>query len=130
MLPVPPLVGLAAVSAAAIEDRPRGLRLRVGPSDATPWRWRLALPEGGALVRARRAGDRVGTTKVSDILGSAKVLRPLRDLVGIVSSGSDVWGVIGHEPTTSTLGPASGTLVLDVEPVMGSWAREMAWSGM
>lgn len=112
-------------SRGVVEDRERGLRIRIGAAEEGSWRWRSPLGSGPLRLRARQAGDRVGSRKVSDVLIDAKVPRPLRDLVGIVASDSGALAVVGHAPDGSA---TAADRVMDVEPIPGSWSREMVWT--
>jgi tRNA(Ile)-lysidine synthase len=106
-----------------------GFRVRVGPP-STPWRWRVDVPGVPLEIRSRRPGDRVstraGTRKVQDVLVDAKIPRPLRDLVPILATPDGPIAVLGHNASTTS---ASSVRVVDVEPLEGSWSRELAWMG-
>jgi tRNA(Ile)-lysidine synthase len=128
-LQAPPPVALPLEG--TVTDHDRGLRIHVSATPDPSWRWRTSI-EGsvaGLLIRSRRDGDRVrrpgGSKKVSDVLIDAKVPAPLRDLVGIVAIDGDAHAVIGQGSREAT--SRSGTVV-HVEPLGGSWARELTWA--
>jgi tRNA(Ile)-lysidine synthase len=81
------------------------------------------------VMRSRRPGDRVpthgGHKKVQDVLVDAKVPRPLRGLVPIVADEAQALAVVGAPGGRLEHG---GDLILDVEPYMQTWSREMAWT--
>ena len=83
--------------------------------------------DADVIIRARRPGDRVqmsaGTKKVQDVLVDAKVPRPLRALVPIVSDGGDL-AILGPR----LHGRLASCTVFEVEPFKQTWSQEMAWN--
>lgn len=81
------------------------------------------------VMRSRRPGDRVpthaGHKKVQDVLVDAKVPRPLRSLVPIIADEAQAVAVVGAPGGRLEHGE---DLILDVEPYMQTWSREMAWT--
>lgn len=122
--PLQPLV----LDEGALASKEWGIRLRVGPATPERWRWRTTLPGGDRLtIRSRAPGDRVttaaGTRKVQDVLVDAKVPRPLRDLVPLVTVDDEPVAVVGL-----TSWPAQGTRVLDAEPFRPTWSQAILWN--
>lgn len=106
-----------------------GLRVRVGPPSAPPYRWRTHLPRvaGAAALRSRRPGDRVptpsGTRKVQDVLVDARIPRLVRDRVPVLASDDRALAVVGL-----TASPADSDLVVDAEPISSTWSRGILWN--
>lgn len=136
----------ARLPASGSVEVPRwGVRVRIGgaPDPArgpSPWRWRYELGEAAApelRLRARHPGDRVptaaGTRKVQDVLVDAKVPRPLRDLVPVLTRGDEPVAVVGltAPPVRSERGTRSAgqspLTVVDVEPLPGGLWRRAGW---
>jgi tRNA(Ile)-lysidine synthetase-like protein len=124
--PVPGPVEVPA--SGTLETAPWGLRVRVGPASGSPWTWRSPVPSGvrKLTLRSREPGDRVrtrgGTRKIQDVLVDAKVPRPLRDFVPVVTTDRGPLAVIGF---TST--PGSAEVVIDAEPSDPTWSRSAPW---
>lgn len=134
-VPVPGAVSVpeigVVVRADAVTDTPD--RLDVGPTgwDTTPPRGSLATPPPGGMhpvwtvlpvdaeetlvVRAARAGDRLGDTTVADLLGKAGVPRAVRALVPVVAdtSGRVCW-IPGVDSSARAWPPRPGRSVRPV----------------
>lgn len=130
-LPAPGPVALAGPG--TTEAEAWGVRLRVGADPAAPpWSWRCGVrSEEPLTIRARRPGDRIttraGTRKVQDVLVDAKVPRPLRDLVPVLAAGDRPVAVVGVGPAPVPSGSGPAMLVVDADPLEGSWWKGSGW---
>ncbi len=110
-----------------------GVRVRVGSDPvAAAWSWRCRIPPDVPLtLRGRRPGDRVstpaGTRKIQDVLVDAKVPRPLRDLVPVLVAGDEPVAVVGMGPAPVPSGSGPAGLVVDADPLEGSWWKGSGW---
>lgn len=79
-------------------------------AERAPWTLRVVDEACDLVVRGRRAGDRIGTARLTDLLSDAGLPRALRDLVPVVAGpeGRVVW-VPGVDAAPSR--PAAGAVV-------------------
>ncbi|MEX2395003.1 MAG: tRNA lysidine(34) synthetase TilS [Actinomycetota bacterium] len=106
------------------------LTFRVTDAGAAHGRWQIAVPHGALAIRSRVPGDRIttrsGTRKVQDVLVDARVPRPLRDLLPVVTVDDRSHAVVGAGSMTT---PTSTDRIIDIDPLNPTWSRELAWMG-